>query len=66
MKNLSDILQIPDWEDIYNPRPINPGLSTIDYTTYYWIVIILGVVALILIVIYGLVGEEKEEILGYE
>ena len=36
------------------------------YSTFYYIVMIIGVVALILIVVYALTGEEKEERLGYE
>ena len=65
------IQQIPTlpWEDYweqFTQQPLTPGLSTVDYSTFYYIVIILGIVTLILIVIYGLVGEDKEERVGYE
>ena len=70
MKLPNIILQIPGlpdyWQDILNQQPIQPGLSTELYSTFYYIVMILGVVALILIVVFALTGEEKEERVGYE
>ena len=63
------ILQFPGlpWEDYFNQnQPLSPGLSTTDYSNFYYIIIILGIVALILIIVYGLVGPDKEETLGYE
>lgn len=66
MKILSHIFQTPElpWQNWQNP--ITPGLSTNDYSNFYYAVIIVGIIALILIVIYGLIGEEKEEEVGYE
>ncbi|MHA1298533.1 MAG: hypothetical protein ACTSO9_03720 [Candidatus Helarchaeota archaeon] len=62
---ISQFPQLP-WEDFLNQQPISPGLSTADYSTFYYVVIILGIAALILIIIYGLIGEDKEERVGYE
>ncbi|MHA1377505.1 MAG: hypothetical protein ACTSRG_03880 [Candidatus Helarchaeota archaeon] len=63
------IAQFPSlpWEDLLNPQqPTTPGLSTADYSNFYYIVIIIGIAALILIIVYGLIGEDKEERVGYE
>ena len=60
------ISQFPDlpwelpWEDFLNQGPLTPGISTEAYATVYYIVLILGIVALIFIVIYALIGEEEE------
>ncbi len=55
------------WEEYFSQQnPMTPGLSTTDYSNFYYIIIILGIIALVLIVIYALVGEDKEETQGYE